>query len=223
MANYLYTITAHATSPAPLTLSTNGLMASTYYDDTTSTTKQGNEGIAPSGDKTGLLGNNQDASLSNLSIFNRCSDGGNNPYQPTSATPSLPYFSLLIGDRDFSPTSIEDFNGLLGDGGDAETDWNNTAATPLTWHTPSLAASTYTLIVPTDNVVYQSSATRRGGVLVWHIPTNSLGAYAQNANLPFDSSVTPVSTDTDSEAAVKIWSMGFGLISTQGTVLPEIQ
>ena len=223
MANYLYTITAHATSPASLTLSTNGLMASTYYDNATSTTKQGNEGIAPGGDKTGLLGNGQDPSQSTLSIFNRCSNVGNNSYQPAVATPSLPYFSLLIGDRDFSPTSIEDFNELLGDGGDAETDWNDNAATPLTWHTPSLTASTYTLIVPTDNVVYQSSATRRGGVLVWHIPSNSLGAYAQNANLPFESSETPLSTDTDSEAAVKIWSMGFGLISTQGTVLPEIQ
>jgi hypothetical protein len=223
MANYLYTTTAHGNSPSAFTLASDGLMTSTYYDGSLQSTNAGNEIIAGTANKTGHLGNGNDPASSTLSIFNRCSDTGNNPFAPLGATPSLPYFSLLIGDRDFSVEGISGFNTLLGDGGGAETDWNDTSPTPLTWHTPSLAASTYTLIVPTDNVVYQSSATRRGGVLVWHIPNGSLGVYAQNANLPFFPPETPVSTDTDSEAAVKIWGMGFGLINTQGTNLPDIQ
>ena len=70
----------------------------------------------------------------------------------------------------------------------------------------------YTLIVPTDNVIYQSATQRLGNVLVWHIPASELGIYSQNANLPFRPTELPIAADTDDKAASKIWGMGFGLI-----------
>ena len=213
MANYLYTITAH-TEYGAFQSSQEGVSIVNTYDSATQqmiqsplmiidTPGQGNNG-AP----VGVSGHAQNPSVTDRSIFTRVSNGGANPYN-SGENPQ--YFSILIGDTENSNSNpVEGWDGVIGSN-DEERDWVGNAP-DLTWHTPYMGLEVYTLIVPTDNVIYQSATQRLGNVLVWHIPAGSLGVYGQNANLPFRIPELPLAADSDIKAASKIWGMGFGLI-----------
>lgn len=222
MANYLYTITAHSNYGSWASSAEGVSIVNTYDDGTTAMVQSPNmlidtPGATYDGAAPGVAGNGQDPSGTDRSIFTRVSNGGANLYNNSG----YPYFSILIGDRATTPVSTWD--DLIGANND-EADWiGNTPA--LTWHTPYIGIEVYTLIVPTDNVVYQSAPARIGNVLVWHIPAGFLGVYGQNANLPFRSTELPIAIDTDIKAASKIWGMGFGLIygdAAPGDKIPYI-
>jgi len=209
MANYLYTITAHSNYGSWASSAEGVSIVNTYDDQTNAMVQSPNmliqaPGTSWDGASPGAAGQSQDPSATDRSIFTRVSAGGANAYN----NPGFPYFSLLIGDR--ATTPVASWDGLIGANND-EADWGgNTPA--LTWHTPYIGVEVYTLIVPTDNVVYQSATQRIGNVLVWHIPGGFLGVYGQNANLPFRDTELPIAADNDDKAASKIWGMGFGLI-----------
>lgn len=222
MANFLYTITAHDGYSAWQS-SVEGVSIVNSYDSQTSQMVQSPNmiieapGTTYDSSPTGVAGNAQNPAATDRAIFTRVSNGGVNAYN----NPGHPYFSILIGDRATSP--VGSWDGLIGANND-EADWvGNTPS--LTWHTPYIGTGVYTLIVPTDNVIYQSATQRIGNVLVWHIPFESLGVYGQNANLPFRVNELPIAADTDDKAASKIWGMGFGLIygdANPGDALPFI-
>ena len=223
MANYLYTITAHA-SYGPFNSSVEGVSIVNTYDDLQQqmvksptmlieTPGEPNDGQSP-----GVVGANSNPAATDRAIFTRVSDGGSNVY---GGGVEYPYFSLLIGDKD--TTSVDTWDTVI-QANNFEFDWVGNAAS-LTWHTPYIGIEVYTLIVPTDNVVYQSATQRIGNVLVWHIPAGQLGVYGQNANLPFRVGSIPIAADTDIKAADKIWGAGFGLIygdSAPGDNIPFI-
>ena len=220
MANYLYTITSHANDMTVFTpFADSGVGAVTSYDANTTQMISSQTmvieapGTPQDTQLTGTGGNTQNPALTDRSIFTRVSNGGTNAYSAPES-----YFSLLIGDRDLS--SVGTWAGFIGNGTGEDT-WIG-ASKPLTWHTPFLGIEVYTLIVPTDNVIYESTTGRLGGVLVWHIPYGFLGVYGQNANLPFRIAELPTAADTDIKAAAKIWFMGFGLIAEAGTSLPYL-
>ena len=212
MVNYLYTITAHSEYGAWQS-SVEGVSIVNTYDAQTNlmvqsplmvidTPGQGNDGL-----NVGALGHTQNPSGTDRAIFTRVSDGGTNPYNGENP----PYFSILIGDTENNTSNpVSGWDGLIG-ANDEERDWVGNSP-DLTWHTPYMGLEVYTLIVPTDNVIYQSATQRLGNVLVWHIPASLLGIYSQNANLPFRPTELPLAADSDIKAASKIWGMGFGLI-----------
>ena len=220
--NFLYTITAHAEYGAWQSSAEGVSIVNTYDSNAVQMVQSPNmlieaPGTPYDGAPTGVAGNTQDPAATDRSIFTRVSNGGANAYN----NPGFPYFSIFIGNR--STTPVGSWDGLIGANND-EADWEgNTPA--LTWHTPFIGIEVYTLIVPTDNVIYQSASQRIGNVLVWHIPGGFLGVYGQNANLPFRSTELPIAADNDAKAASRIWGMGFGLIygdSNPGDTLPFI-
>ena len=222
MANFLYTITAHSNYDTWQS-SVEGVSIVNSYDNQINQMVQSPNmlieapGTPYDGAPTGVVGQAQNPSVTDRAIFTRVSNGGANAYNNTG----FPYFSVLIGDRATSP--VGSWDALIGANND-EADWvGNTPS--LTWHTPYIGIEVYTLIVPTDNVIYQSATQRIGNVLVWHIPFSLLGVYGQNANLPFRSADLPEAIDTDAKAGGKIWGMGFGLIygtTNPGDTLPYI-
>ena len=109
---------------------------------------------------------------------------------------------------DLSVTDIANAEGLIGSS--EEFDWNGTPK-PLTFHHPSMAEEVYTVIVPSDEVVYQTGSPRVGNVLVWHVPVGALGLYGQNINLPFTAAPI-IPTDADDRAAEKMLNVGYGVI-----------
>ena len=220
MANYLYTIAAHANPATGADLNVEGYTAVTSYDHANTQMVASSllvieaPGTPHDAAPTGYLGEFQNPAATDRSIFTRVSNGGGNAYN----NPEKPYFSILLGNKD--ATEVGSWDGGLVMGNE-ESNW--LGSTPaLTWHTPFLGPEVYTLIVPTDNVIYESTTGRLGCALVWHIPFESLGVYGQNANLPFRSSELPTSADDDAKAASRIWAMGFGLIDNAGARLPFI-
>ena len=222
MANYLYTITSHNND---MTIGTpfgdSGVGAITSYDANSTQMVPSQTllieapGTAYDGTAPGSAGNAQNPAATDRAIFTRVSNGGANNYGGTG-----PFFSVLIGDRDLS--SVDTWQGLIGATGEIPWVGAGDPAPSLTWHTPFLGTDVFTLIVPTDNVVYESGTGRLGNVLVWHIPIENLGVYGQNANLPFRSTELPTAADDDTKAAAKILGMGFGLIDDRGRRLPYL-
>lgn len=218
--NYLYTIAAHTQPATGTDLNVEGYTAVTSYDHANSIMVANSTltiqapGTTHDSANPGVLGANQDPSQTDRSVFWRVSDNGNNAYGNTEKL----FFSVLLGNKDAS--DVGSWDGGL-EMGQEESNW--LGSTPsLTWHTPYLGTEVYTLIVPTDALVYESGTGRLGCALVWHIPVSSLGVYGQNANLPFRTTELPVASDADDEAASKIWAMGFGLIYNAGTNLAYI-
>jgi hypothetical protein len=217
MAYYLYTLTAYNNTSVASNLITQGVTAIVEENFATNTATSNTSGITinssgnpEDGEQPGYLVSGVGIALPQ-NPFYRVNQGAG------AYAGSKGYFGLLIGDTEVS--SVDTWSAIVG-ADDLEEDWDGVGK-ELTWHTPSLNDSVYTLIVPTDNVIYQTSPQRSGNVLVWHIPDGELGVYAQNANLPSNAtSITAV--DTDVKAGGKIWAMGFGLINTMGTNLPHL-
>ena len=218
MAYYLYIIGGYNEKADAKSLTSEGLTAIVEHNTTAGTTGKNISGMVIDtpgnpydGSSPGVLAANVGIALPQ-NPFHRVNTGAG------AYAGGYNYHGLIIGDTEVSSPSTWDSE--LDNGG-KEVDWKGLFGT-ATYHTPSLDSDTYTLIVPTDNVVYQSGVQRVGCVLVWHIPYNELGVYAQNANLA--SAGDPViAADTDAKAAGKIWAMGYGLISEFGTSLPFIQ
>ena len=214
MPYYLYTLTTYNNSLVGFSLPSQGVTAIVEHDFTTNTAAENRSGMtinSPStpedGEAPGFLAN--EASIATDSNpFYRVNQGVGS-YGGTKN-----FFGLLIGDTEVS--SVASWLGVIET--EEEEDWEGQVAS-LTWHTPSLTTDTYTLIVPTDNVIYQTEPQRSGNALVWHIPVDQLGIYAQNANLP-SGAESVIGDDSDAIAGGKIWGMGFGLISEEGTPLP---
>jgi len=215
MAYYLYTLTAYDNSQVDQSLITNGRTAVVEHNftstqcDNTSTLNIAAATSPHNGQPAGYLANNSAISSPN-NPFNRVNSN-------TTKNFTEQYFGLVLIDAE--TLTVGDVAGTIG--ASFERDWAGSGKS-LTWHTPSLLPGDfYTLIVPTDKGVYQTLDPRTGNVLVWHIPTNELGVYGQNANLP-TTGAPVLSSDTDEQAGGKIWAMGFGLINQQGNALPYI-
>jgi len=217
MAYYLYTLTAYQNSAVGMGFGTEGVTAIVEENFATNTATQGGGGIT-----INSPGNPEDGQPPGYIVDSVGIALPQNPFYRVNQgagayAGSKNFFGLLIGDT--TVTSVGDWSGTLG-ASDIEEDWDGTGKS-LTWHTPSLSPDTYTLIVPTDSVVYQTSPQRSGNVLVWHIPSTQLGVYGQNANLP-SNALSVSAVDNDAKAGGKIWAMGFGLISEGGSQLPHM-
>ncbi len=199
MSNLLYTITAYTNDITSFSPRSEGIGCTTQYDISSNQYVQSSAGtLTNSGAQ---IGNASNGLAVNSGIFNRCEVG-------TGAIGVADgYFGLIL--VDLGNTDIA--NAVAQAGANDEVDWNGTPKS-LTFHHPSMAENVYTVIVPTDEVVYQPGQSARvGNVLVWHVPAGQLGLYGQNINLP--STVTPVvSTDGDGQASEKMLNVGYGII-----------
>ena len=97
-----------------------------------------------------------------------------------------------------------------------EMDWGGNGSGAVGLHTPNLTDDVLTLVVPTTSTLRQATQTRNGNSIVFHIPANSLAAYAINANL-VTSTINPASTDT--QASEIIIANGYGLIQKASGVV----
>ena len=204
MANLLYTSTSYENTAIAKTVSNEGYAVTAEYDAGQNTVFGPQGGIVTSNSST--IGINIDNTTLAASNFSRVYDGGANPYSTPIAEPEG-FFGMLIADADIA--TLGDISGELSIFNGTENDWLGNGAA-LTWHTPNQTDDAYTVIVPTDKVVYQTLSARIGGVLVWHVPQNQLGVYGQNMNLPFSTGVTAAMTDT--VASELILEAGFGII-----------
>ena len=199
MSNLLYTITAYTNDITSFSPRSEGIGCTTQYDISANTYAQSTGGtITNSGQQ---IGNASNGNAVNSGIFNRCETG-------TGAIGIADgYFGLIL--VDLGNTDIE--NAETQAGAAEEFDWNGTPKS-LTFHHPSMTEDVYTVIVPTDEVIYQPGQSARvGNVLVWHVPVGQLGVYGQNINLPY--TATPVvSTDGDGQASEKMLEIGYGII-----------
>ena len=199
MSNLLYTITAYSTDISGFSPRVEGVGCTTQYSIGPNQYQQSSAGtITNSANLIGNVSNGQNVSSG---IFNRCNSG-------TGAIGiGDGYFGLVL--VDLSVTDIENAEGQIGSS--EEFDWNGTPKS-LTFHHPSMAEEVYTVIVPSDEVVYQPGQSARvGNVLVWHVPVGALGLYGQNINLPFTQ--TPVTAaDGDGQASEKMLDVGYGII-----------
>ena len=93
-----------------------------------------------------------------------------------------------------------------------ETNWggNGDGSGGMVLHTPNLTDDVYTLIVPTCSPLRQATQVRNGNSIVFHIPQNSLAAFAINANLETQGSINPGMNDT--QASDQILGYGYGLL-----------
>ena len=200
MSNLLYTITAYTSDISGFSPSIEGVGCTTQYVTSLLQYQSSNAGtIANSGADIGNASSGQSVSSG---IFSRC-DSGTGPIQVGEG-----YFGLVL--VDLSITDITNAETQIGSS--SEFDWNGVPK-PLTFHHPSMAEEVYTVIVPSDEVVYQPGQSARvGNVLVWHVPFGALGLYGQNINLPFTS--TPVTAaDGDGQASEKMLEVGYGIIA----------
>jgi len=215
IGQFLYTITAHDEPVVDKHILTNGITGACTHDFA-STFGQANAGTllidAPGqpddGAPVGIAMTNKTIS-DTRNLFNRVHQG-NGTYAGTKQK-----FSMILCNTE--QTTVAAAIAALGAGTNEE-DWDGVGKA-LTFHTPSLDVDTYTLVVPTDAVVYQTSVQRAGNVLVWHIPLGQLGVYAQNANLA-SAAVTITAADPDAKAGAQLWAAGYILIDEQGTQLP---
>ena len=199
MSNLLYTITAYTNDISGTSPSVEGIGCTTQFNVPSQQYQQSAVGqIQNSG---APIGNASNGGNVNSGIFNRCQTG-------TGAIGVADgYFGLVLVDLQ----NIDIANAEASIGTNQEFDWNGTPAS-LTFHHPSMAEEVYTVIVPSDQVVYQPGVSARvGNVLVWHVPFGALGVYGQNINLPY--TATPVvSTDGDGQASEKMLEVGYGII-----------
>lgn len=199
MSNLLYTITAYPNDISGASPSVEGIGCTTQFYIPSQQYEQSSVGtITNSGAPIGTDPNGQNVSSG---IFNRC-DSGTGGIAIADG-----YFGLVL--VDLGNTDIANAETLIGT--NQEFDWNGTPRA-LTFHHPSQTEDVYTVIVPSDQVVYQPGVSARvGNVLVWHVPAGQLGLYGQNINLPF--MTTPVvSTDGDGQASEKMLEIGYGII-----------
>jgi hypothetical protein len=199
MSNLLYTITAYTNDISAFSPNVEGIGCTTQYAIGPNQYQQSSVGtITNTGNPIGNASNGQNVSSG---IFNRCDSG-------TGAIGiGDGYFGLVL--VDLSITDIESAQDQIGS--TEEFDWNGTPKS-LTFHHPVTAEEVYTVIVPSDEVVYQpGQGARVGNVLVWHVPVGALGLYGQNINLPFTAApILP--TDADDRAAEKMLNVGYGVI-----------
>ncbi|MDB9847722.1 hypothetical protein OAC50_00895 [bacterium] len=199
MSNLLYTITAYSTDISGFSPSVEGVGCTTQYSIGPNQYQQSLAGtITTTSNPIGNASNNQNVSSG---IFNRCNSG--------TGTIGIGegYFGLVLVDLGF--TDIANAESLIGSS--EEFDWNGTPK-DLTFHHPSMTADVYTVIVPSDQVVYQPGVSARvGNVLVWHVPVGELGLYGQNINLPFTTAPV-IAADADDRAAEKMLNIGYGII-----------
>ena len=199
MSNLLYTITAYPNDISGASPSVEGIGCTTQFYIPSQQYEQSSVGtITNSG---APIGTDPNGLAVNSGIFNRCQTG-------TGAIGIADgYFGLVL--VDLGNTDIGNAEAQIGT--NQEFDWNGTPKA-LTFHHPSQTEDVYTVIVPSDQVVYQPGVSARvGNVLVWHVPAGQLGLYGQNINLPF--MTTPVvSTDGDGQASEKMLEIGYGII-----------
>lgn len=215
LGQFLYTITAHDEPVVDKHILTNGITGACSHNFP-STFGQANAGTLlidaagqpENGSPVGIAMTNK-AITDTRNLFNRVHQG-NGTYAGTKQN-----FSMIVCNTE--QTTVAAAITALG-AGTSEEDWDG-AGKSLTFHTPSLDPGTYTLVVPTDAVVYQTSVQRAGNVLVWHIPAGQLGVYTQNANLA-SAAITVTAADPDAKAAAQLWAAGYILIDEQGTQLP---
>ena len=200
MSNLLYTITAYPNDISGASPRVEGVGCTTQFYIPSQQYQQSSIGtITNSGAQIGNASNGLGV---NSGIFNRCEIG-------TGAIGVADgYFGLVL--VDLGNTDIANAETQIGT--NQEFDWNGTPAS-LTFHHPTMAEEVYTVIVPTDEVVYQPGQSARvGNVLVWHVPFGALGVYGQNINLPYTANPV-VSTDGDGQASEKMLEMGYGIIA----------
>ena len=219
MAHYLYTHTAHPNAVSSRTISTDGFTYTVTWDSNTGFWLKSTCTINTPTDPTYNNNNVGTASnsngLSDPNPLRRATDlGGISPFFTEGW-----YFSFLFGDAEQpgNAGNINQWNTAIGT--TDEVDWGGNSPA-LTWHSPLANESTYTLVVPNDFFVYTDGgiAERNCCTLAFHIPVNSLGVWAQNANLGFGPGALPVYTDTDEQAAGKIYDMGYMLFKGQTNV-----
>ena len=199
MSNLLYTITAYPNDISGTSPSVEGIGCTTQFNVGSQQYEQSSVGtITNSGTPIGADANTQPI---NSGMFNRCETG-------TGAIGITDgYFGLVL--VDLGNTDIANAEAQIGN--NQEFDWNGTPKA-LTFHHPSQTEDVYTVIVPSDQVVYQPGVSARvGNVLVWHVPAGQLGLYGQNINLPFIGT-SVVSTDSDLIASEKMLEIGYGII-----------
>ena len=211
MSNILYTSTSYGNSAVGASLGSQGFGITAEFDGAQNQVFGSTPGTITSAAIP--IGANINAqTISNPNTFSRVYNGGANTFLNGAGDPDG-YFGMLMIDQNV--ISINNAIGALGVYNNAENDWLGNGAA-LTWHTPNLTNDVYTVIVPTDNVVYQNLSTRIGGVVVWHVPVGSLGLYGQNINLPFSTGVNSGMNDT--VASERILGGGFGVIlRSEGT------
>lgn len=200
MSNLLYTITAYPNSISGASPSVEGIGCTTQFNVASQQYEQSSVGTITS--NTVLIGSGANGSGVNSGIFNRCETGTGGIGVGDG------YFGLILVNLAF--TDIANAEAQIGTS--QEFDWVGTPKS-LTFHHPSQTEDVYTVIVPSDEVVYQTTSARVGNVLVWHVPAGELGLYGQNINLPFQTS--PVtSVDTDTKAAERMLDVGYGIIAS---------
>ena len=201
MSNLLYTITAYPNSISGASPSVEGIGCTTQFNVGSQLYEQSSVGTITS--NTVNIGVGANTSGVNGGIFNRCETGTGGIGVGDG------YFGLIL--VDLTNTDIANAEAIIGTS--TETDWLGTPKS-LTFHHPSQTEDVYTVIVPSDQVVYQPGVGARvGNVLVWHVPAGELGLYGQNINLPFQTS--PVtSVDTDTKAAERMLDVGYGIIAS---------
>ena len=201
MSNLLYTITAYPNDISGASPSVEGIGCTTQFNVASQLYEQSSVGQITS--NTQPIGVGANASGVNSGIFNRCETGTGGIGVGDG------FFGLILVNLAF--TDIANAEAQIGTS--QEFDWGGAPAS-LTFHHPSQTEDVYTVIVPSDEVVYQPGVSARvGNVLVWHVPAGQLGLYGQNINLPFQSS--PVtSVDTDTKAAERMLEVGYGIIAS---------
>ena len=201
MSNLLYTITAYPNDMSTFSPNSDGIGCTTQFNVASQLYEQSQAGTITS--NTVQIGSGANGSGVNSGIFNRCETGTGGIGVGDG------YFGLILVNLAF--TDIANAEAQIGTS--TETDWVGTPKS-LTFHHPSQTEDVYTVIVPSDEVVYQPGVSARvGNVLVWHVPAGQLGLYGQNINLPFQTS--PVtSVDTDTKAAERMLDVGYGIIAS---------
>ena len=200
MSNLLYTITAYPNDISGASPSVEGIGCTTQFNVANQLYEQSQVGTITS--NVAQIGSGANGSGVNSGIFNRCETGTGGIGVGDG------YFGLILVNLAF--TDIANAEAQIGTSD--ETDWVGTPKS-LTFHHPSQTEDVYTVIVPSDEVVYQTTSARVGNVLVWHVPAGELGLYGQNINLPFQTS--PVtSVDTDTKAAERMLDVGYGIIAS---------
>jgi|TARA_R110000744_G_scaffold374561_1_gene487435 hypothetical protein len=207
MSNLLYTITAYDQTLVSSSPNVEGVGITTQYNPQSNAYEETAIGQVISTSRNIGRDANGNA-LGGGGIFDRVDNSGANPYFGTETDS---YFGLILVNT--ATNDLGTIEGLISPtGGPIEHPWDGGPTPTLTYHHPSQTSNVHTLIVPTDNVVYQAGAARLGNVLVWHIPFGQLGIYGQNANLGFLASpVTAAMSDT--AASAMILGAGYGLIS----------
>ena len=201
MSNLLYTITAYPNSISGASPSVEGIGCTTQFNVASQLYEQSSIGQITSNSTP--IGVDANGNGVNNGIFNRCETGTGGIGIGDG------YFGWILVNLAF--TDIANAEAQIGV--NQEFDWLG-APKSLTFHHPSQTEDVYTVIVPSDQVVYQPGVSARvGNVLVWHVPAGQLGLYGQNINLPFQSS--PVtSVDTDTKAAERMLEVGYGIIAS---------